>query len=133
MQKNYAQALFEKATDVADRKSVELLIKNLVAILKSEGKLKLLPSILKEYERLSERRAAEKAHLYVANEKAVKKAPESQNVLNFTKEIGVEAKDLEVVVDASLVGGFRLESPTRLVDASHKRSLLHLYRKVISF
>ena len=88
-------------------------------LLNSQGRAALMPHIARAFERIAERDAQkERSVLIVAQHSDVAKAQ---------KESGV--KDAEIVVDKDIIGGWRLESKERLVDASWKTGLLSMYNR----
>lgn len=97
-------------------------VKKMHAVLEKEGRTSLIPSIGRAFERLAVKRAGkEKQTLVIARTKDEAKA---------RKESG--AKDAEVVVDVSLIGGWRLEAGETLQDASWKNHLLNIYQNTTS-
>jgi F0F1-type ATP synthase delta subunit len=118
----YAQAVWNLAhKDGAD---VSAVVKNLVANLKSHGKLKLLPGILQNLHRLEERNAKLAPMVEVAH------AGDSAQALKEAAAHGIHAKHAQV--NPSLIKGWRASSNGKLVDSSAKRSLIDLYKKVVT-
>lgn len=95
---------------------------NLVAHLKSRGRLKLLPSILAELEASKARNASVVAHVEVAHEK------DKAGAIASAKEAGINAEHASV--NHSLISGWRAQSKGLLADRSGKRALLDLYRNI---
>ncbi|PCI28383.1 hypothetical protein COB52_03765 [Candidatus Kaiserbacteria bacterium] len=110
MPAEYAQALHNSL------ETSETPVESLVQILKREGKLKALPAILKEFQRIEERTSSQKPTVYVAKEEDIEKVS-----MQF---------DAEVLIDESLIGGFRYVDKDTLIDSSYKAALLKLYRKI---
>ncbi len=116
----YAQALFNAAQeDGADAKK---LVANLAKSLSTQGRLKLLPDILRSLQRLEARNAKLASVVEAASEK------ESAKALKEAAAAGIHAA--HAVVNEALIKGWRATSTTKLVDASAKRSLVDLYRSV---
>jgi F0F1-type ATP synthase delta subunit len=116
---NYAHALMrliEKGDKPAEA------VKKMHAVLEKDGRGSLIPSIGRAFERLAAKRAgSEKQTLIIARKKDEAKA---------RKESG--AKDADVAIDASLIGGWRLEAGETLQDASWKNHLLNIYQNTTS-
>lgn len=112
---NYAHALMrliEKGDTPAEA------VKKLHVALENEGRTSLIPSIGRAFERCAAKQAGrEKQTLVIARTKDEAKA---------RKESG--AKDAEVAIDESLIGGWRLEAGETLQDASWKNHLLNIYQ-----
>ena len=45
---------------------------------------------------------------------------------------GIETDQLSTAIDDTLIGGYVYDSGSVVIDASHKQSLLQLYRKLIA-
>ncbi len=121
MENAYAQALWqiiEKGTPQAEA------VRSLHSFLKESGREALLPRIAKAFERIAATRARhDMAILTVADAKHEHYAQEA------AAAFGVKAKKMTVVVDTTLIGGWRLDARETLVDASYKKHLLELYRR----
>lgn len=127
---SYAHALHQAARN-ADRVRQEELFQNLLHILKTKGHQRLLPQILHEYERLM-------AHVQEQS-KGVLEVTHQKDVRHLTKEIEracqklhLTAANLELKVNDQLVGGFLLRKSGTLFDASYRRQLIELYRRLIT-
>jgi F0F1-type ATP synthase delta subunit len=97
-------------------------VKKLHMMLEKEGRMSLMPSIGRAFERLAAKEAARtKETLTIAHKKDEAKA---------RKESG--AKNAEVVIDETLIGGWRLEAKETLQDASWKSHLANIYENTIS-
>ncbi|MAZ67721.1 hypothetical protein CL652_03055 [bacterium] len=120
----YAHALSRSLENAANSSEAEAHVDELVAVLKREGKMRALPAILRELERLQAREYAQKPTLTVTKES------DSQKAL---KELGNHLRsvpEVEIQTDERLVGGWRYTDGDTLVDASYKTALLQLYRRV---
>src|SRR3989344_4320858 len=94
---NYAHALM-RLIEKGDKPAES--VKKLHATLENEGRTSLIPSIGRAFERLAAKtQAREKSTLVIARKHDEAKA---------RKESG--AKDVEVAIDESLIGGWRLEA-----------------------
>ncbi len=117
----YAQALTRL---LGKGVSEEALVKNLVLHLRSRGRMKLLPGILRELNILKERSKVTGAKLEVAREEDTASAKAAAS-----KE-GIDAT--EVTINPSLLSGWRARSRGVLLDRSGKRSLVDLYSRIVS-
>ena len=125
MEKHYAQALWtmiEKG--VEPKKAVHALHDLLVA----NGRVSLMPRIGHAFDRLARTEMAKSTLvLSVAYEKDAHAA--KQSIKEILSEMNADAKDVEVRVDESLIGGWRLEGREQLHDASFKKMLLEMYNR----
>lgn len=118
MEKVYAQALQHLlSADNADEKKV---FDQFIAHLKAEGRLKLLPKIKLELERILAR--AEVAIVEVAHK------DDSVHALTEATKAGITADHAQV--NPSLVSGWRARKGSQLVDRSGKQALIELYQKI---
>ncbi|KND51916.1 MAG: hypothetical protein ABA06_01500 [Parcubacteria bacterium C7867-001] len=119
MEKEYAHAIARSLTAGADEKK---LFDGLMRHLKSVGRVKLLPRILRELKRDLVRASAHAPHVEAASEDdaaAAKKAAAS---------VGIAVKKVEV--NPSLIMGWRARLGSSLVDVSAKRALIDIYRNI---
>lgn len=125
MEEAYAQALWQKVEGgMPPKKAVELLH----ALLVSQGREALMPRIGKALERLAaKKREAEGITLSVAREKDTRAAV--QEAKELIASLGAGEAEAEIVVDESLIGGWRLEGREHLYDRSFKKQLLSLYNR----
>lgn len=125
MEKAYAEALWQIVENGEKPKEA---VAKLRAVLVSHGREALMPRIAREFARIAAHEGAKKSvTLTVAAEKHAAAAKRAvQGALN---ELGADADDLNVQVDDSLIGGWRLEGRERLQDASYKKSLLSIYNR----
>jgi len=121
MEETYAQALYRA---IAQGTEPAKAIHALAARLKREGRSALLPRLARAFARVAQREGARsRAVLYVAREKDAAKAQEAAAKYAKTQKH-------DVLVDETLIGGWRLEQEDRLVDASYKSYLLELFERV---
>lgn len=126
MEKEYAAALWEVVERGMKPKEA---VSKLRETLGKHGRKALLPRVARAFARIASREEAKKAvTIIVANEKQAARALRAAE--DALREIGVEAADIRVRVDESLVGGWRLEGRERLYDSSYKKSLLNIYNAV---
>ncbi len=119
----YADALF--------RCKNENSVENLFGVLKEKGHVKLLTSILSEYEKLVAKCAVEGvATLRVSR---IEDADRALKVVeSFMKEMSINKESLAVEEDPFITGGFVLRNSGREVDGSYRRRLVELYNQLIS-
>lgn len=115
MEKVYADAL---TSAVKKGGNEDTLVSNLLAHLKAEGRIKLLPGILRELKRMQVHEAKLVPVLEVATaaEKAV-----------ALKESGAT----HAVVNDRLISGWRLKSGSSLIDRSGKQALVDIYKNIV--
>jgi F0F1-type ATP synthase delta subunit len=122
----YARALYEIVQNESPSEQGKY-VGNLMALLKRKGHFKLLPFILKEYTKLSA--GKEKDSMIVlsrhSDNQALRQARDA-----YERHFHLE--EPHVAVDESIVGGFRIKSGNKILDASYKTALLQLYRNMIA-
>jgi F0F1-type ATP synthase delta subunit len=111
----YAKAMFDLAQS---GKSADSVVSGVVKSLKARGAMALLPKILSAYTRAISKASTKGATLTVARE------ADSAEALKLSGT----SSDAKVVVDESLIGGYRLEEAGKLLDNSFKAKLLQAYR-----
>ena len=115
MEKQYAFALWRS---IEKGETPKKAVQNLISLLERDGKTPLLPKIVSALKRIAESHSRTTiAKLFVAREKDAKHAKAESG-----------EHDAEIIVDETLIGGWRLEKGDTLVDASHKQQLLTLYQ-----
>lgn len=127
MKQAYITAVLEELLSGKDN---EVVISNLKSVLIKKGHERLLGSILRGALRQLE-------HDVVSKAPQIKIAKQDADLLNKAM---MALKDLrnEVVLepvvktDDNLIGGFVVTAANKQIDASYKRALLNLYRKVVS-
>ena len=125
MEDSYAQALWQMVEKGIKPKEAVAKIRE---ALEKRGRLSILPKIGRAFARIAARESAKRAVvLSVANEKdAVDAKREMKDIFH---EMGVEAGDVEVRLDETLIGGWRFEGREPLHDASYKKYLLSVYNR----
>jgi F0F1-type ATP synthase delta subunit len=127
MKQAYITAVLEELLSGKDN---EVVISNLKSVLIKKGHERLLGSIMRGALRQLE-------HDIVSKAPQIKIAKQDAGLLNRAmtalKDLGDEVV-LEPVVktDDNLIGGFVVTAANKQIDASYKRALLNLYRKVVS-
>jgi len=118
MEKIYAQALWRA---IEGGRVPKEAVDTLAKILKRQGRLELMPHIKRAFLRLAEANRATRDKIFVASEKDAKHALAASG-----------AKDADVVVDTSLIGGWRYEGNGEIIDRSFKKYLLDIYNTSIA-
>lgn len=118
----YAQAIYELGID-ATPKQKKHYIDALFALLQRKGHKKLLPDILKEYQKIVVAGAEKKAaKLTIVNKKQAEPAKlELKKYASF-------AGSMTLHEDDTLIGGFVYDDGDTVIDGSYKQALLTLYR-----
>lgn len=115
----YARALLES---VEKGEKPSSAVAALDKYLKGRGQSALMPRIFRSLERLAARDLRKNRNvLVVARKKDEKKA---------RKDSG--ADDAEIMIDETLIGGWRLERGNELRDLSWKNQLLSMYRNTVA-
>lgn len=128
MEQHYAQALWQMVKGgMAPHKAVS----QLKDLLEKQGRLALFPRIARACARIAEKEGKTSTMvLTVAREKDERHAKTAAKEVLAT--LTADAGDLETQVDDSIIGGWRLEGRSILVDHSHKSRLLALYNRVVN-
>ncbi len=119
--KNYIR-LLEAAAALEDRAVADTIVTKFVAHLKSIGRIKMLPEILRELQRVETQRHTLRPIVEVAHEN------ESEFARSAAAHEGIIAQ--KVTVNPSLIRGWRAQSGGTLIDRSAKNVLLHMYQKI---
>jgi hypothetical protein len=114
MHQAYAQALWELIQKGEQPKEAVVKIHH---ALKARGRASLMPAVGRAFERLAQREALKNASVLVVARK--------QDEAKARRESG--AKDAELRVDPSIIGGWRLFDRGALRDESWKSALLSIY------
>jgi F0F1-type ATP synthase delta subunit len=105
------------------------LLSSLFAVLTKKGHERLYPKILRTLLTRLERDAVRtSAQVTLARD---------EDASRFKKEIHeallrLDTKDSTVKIDPTIIGGYIAEAKEKRIDASYKKSLLALYRSLIS-
>lgn len=133
MEKHYAQALWKmvEGGQGKDGMSPHKAVSALKELLEREGRSALMPRIARAFARIAAQESNTSTMvLTVAREKDERHAKAAAK--GILAELGADAGDLETQVDDSLIGGWRLEGRSVLVDESYKSRLLALYNRVVT-
>ncbi|NBV77385.1 hypothetical protein EBR66_04440 [bacterium] len=117
MERAYARALLQLIQNgMAHADAVRTVAK----VLESKGRSALMPKVARAFNRLIQRESGKITNtLFVAKEHHASRAH---------KESGEH--DARVVVDPTLIGGWRLVKSDSLVDVSWKKHLLSIYNRI---
>jgi F0F1-type ATP synthase delta subunit len=116
----YAEALWNASQqEGADAKKI---IVHLSKSLDAQGRIKLLPGILRSFQRIAERNTKLGGIVEVAH------AGESAKALKEAAAYGIHAEHAHV--NPSLIKGWRATGNGKIIDTSAKRSLIELYRSI---
>ena len=126
----YAKALFGLSRDKNQSEQQDLVVR-LLRVLKANGHIKLLPAILREYERIEyiqkKKRGAILSVVKLTHQEKLKR-----DINLYRNQLGLAEKKIEVKIDAHLIGGFTLQTESTMTDASYKKMLLELYRRMVA-
>ncbi len=111
----YAKAMYSLSHS---GKSANEIVAGTIRSLKNRGAIGLLPKVLSSYKRLVAADRGLASVLTVARDADADKAMQDSGAQGGTR----------VDVDNTIVGGYRLESNSKLVDNSFKTKLLQAYR-----
>ncbi len=114
--------LLKAVADTGETAVADVAVTKLVRHLKSMGRMKMLPQIVRELRTIAARRNALHPRLEVASAKEVPAA------LKDAKTLGIAVEQVEI--NPSLIRGWRAQSRGRLIDRSAKQALIQIYQKV---
>lgn len=124
MKKAYVTALVES---ILAGKPVEVVLRELKALLARRGHERLWSQILKAAQReleVKEKRGTPELVLAKAG------AADESAVAAALKALGAATGDYTTTIDETLVGGFTLRVRGLFLDKSYKRALLKLYEQI---
>lgn len=122
LSQQYALELAQ-ALDCADVNE-DVLVENLIKNLRSRGREKLLPSIVRELKKIRMQERKKEPCVEIAREE------DREKVRAGVDELGVST--YSVTVNPTLVRGWRVRAQGRLIDNTTKKALIELYRVIIS-
>lgn len=124
----YAQALFLAGESKGGAEAKDIAL-GLVRAAEKRRETGLLRSILMEAERLLIReKKKDRVSITVAHERAV--ARYKKNIADGLRAFDAEKKEHDIIIDPSIIGGFHVSHKGMLYDASYRRRLLDLYRRL---
>ena len=115
---SYAQALFALLQKGEKPKAA---VTKIHAALEKSGRASLMPSIGRAFERLAQREALKRASVLVVARK--------QDEGRARRESG--AKDAELRIDETIIGGWKLFDKGQMRDESWKSALLSIYNAAV--
>jgi len=123
--RQYAEALY-RAAHAHNVVAHGTLIDRFITLLRERGYERLLPSIVREYEKIvHERSTSEEVHIRVARPEDKEKYEARINEdLATLKALG---KPTHVAVDESIIGGYVVEAHGTAIDRTYKQALVTLY------
>lgn len=124
--RKYAQALVEI---LEEKKDPQVVIKNLLLVLRKRKQFRLLPKIIRAFEeQWLERRGIVKIEVTYP-----RKFPDSPKELEniLSQKLG-KTIDMNAIPSDSIIGGFRLLAADTLIDASVSGRLKALSRRLIA-
>lgn len=125
--KEYAQALFDLG--IKKGANPEGLVEQLLLLMRSRGHLRLLPSVLSDYERIAKDRSQRDGiSVKIADEEDQGAALDKARAL--AESYGVEASNINVSTDDTLIKGYSLDGPSFRYDKSARRNLIEMYRSI---
>lgn len=105
------------------------IVLGLVRAVQKRGETGLLRNILKEAEALfSREEKKDRVLLTVVDEKATTR--HKKNIADGMRAIGMEKEERDILIDPTIIGGFRISRRGMLYDASYRKQLLDLYRRL---
>ncbi len=119
MPKKYAKAFFDLIKESDNKDEV---VTRFIAFLKSKSKLKLLPKVLHELEKLMEAESKLAPKIILGSEKAKSAA------LKDAEMLGVS--EAQIIQDKKLIGGYKIKAQGFVWDSSYRRYMLDLYEKL---
>ena len=126
----YAEALFLASQGKSDE-DVERVVANTITLLKEKRHIRLLPTIVRELEKIQARYAgANKVFVRVARESDVELFREQ--ITCDVDTLNATSLQQEIISDTTLIGGYELRAKGARIDRTYKRSLLTLYDNLIT-
>ncbi|MDB5245015.1 MAG: hypothetical protein JWN90_120 [Parcubacteria group bacterium] len=119
MEKTYAKVMWKLSHQ--EGADLNALVARLIEQLQSRGRMKLLPRILAELKKLEAGSGDATSFIEVATEK------EKAAATAFAHDLGIKT---DVVVNSSLISGWRVLGNGTLTDRSGKRALIDIYRSI---
>lgn len=124
MKNSYVTALTES---IIAGESVEKVLTSMKNVMEKKGHLRLWSQVLKASARvLASKLKSNAPQVVLATDGGVSE----ERILKALKALGSEEKGYQKTIDPTLVGGFTARVKDTFYDASHKRLLVDLYRKI---
>jgi F0F1-type ATP synthase delta subunit len=123
--RHYAEALY-RAAHAHNVVAHGTLVERFVALLTGRGHARLLPSVVREYEKIvHERSSSEETHVRVARASDTEKY--KKQIEHDLTALNAHGRPTNVTVDESVVGGYSLEANGTRIDRTYKQALVELY------
>lgn len=125
----YAQALYQSSRSLPAVKCDELL-ENLKNVLARKGHGRLLPQVVREFEKLLRRQSEGHGIVQVARKQDATRL--KAQIEQACAALHIDPEVLVVQENDTLIGGFLLREKTAQIDGSYRRKLIELYRQFIA-
>jgi F0F1-type ATP synthase delta subunit len=123
--RQYAEALY-RAAHAHNVVAHGTLVDRFVALITERGHARLLPSVVREYEKIvHERSTSEETHVRVARASDTEKY--KNHIERDLATLTVQGQPTNVTVDESVVGGYSIEAYGTRIDRTYKQALVELY------
>lgn len=124
--KEYIQAAYETITQGGD---VEVVLKNLQAVLERRGLGKVYPRVLRGLlEKMERGQAGEAPKVLVAREKDIER---HKSAIEAAVARIAPQSAYSVETDESIIGGFIVSGKGKRIDHSYKSTLLDTYHRLV--
>ena len=126
----YAEALYRALKEAKTEGDSQKVFERFRKVISARGHEKLLHFVAHELEKIMEREQTSNEVVLVTAD--TKSQDKWGHVCDHYEKEGLIPKGSarRNVVDESIVGGFQIRTKDVLIDASYKKSLLELYRKI---
>jgi len=125
----YAEAIF-LASQNADEAKLEGIAKRVGDMLKEKGHVTLMPAIIRELEKLEQKRSTS-TEVLVRLAKDADRDTFRSHIESDVELLGATSLPQKVEIDDTLVGGYEIKANGKRIDRTYKRSLLALYNNLI--
>ncbi len=125
MKQAYINAL---ADALLSKTEFESALRNTHDLLVKKGHGRLWPAILRGVIREIEKRNFQNTPQVIVSSEDSK---HNEALIKALKEVGATTSDYDTKVDSTIIGGFVVRYRDLMVDASYKRALTDLYRRII--
>lgn len=122
----YAEALLELGRN-KNTEEIDILIEHLRALLQKKHLMRLFPKILKSLETAQKKK---RDYLLLKTAKPISSERAKEIVEKYFPHR--HPSSITHVLDASLIGGYQLETKDLRIDESYKQSLLTLYKTLLT-
>ncbi len=116
--------MLETVAELADAPAADNAVHKLILHLRSAGRIRMLPGIVRELRKIAARKHALRPRVEVAHEK------EAASALVAAAARGINAS--HALVNPALISGWRAQKAGVLVDHSAKRALVDIYQNIIA-